>query len=531
MVLSAAIALLLVIACVNVGNLLLLRATRRSQEFALRRALGATYGAIVRQLLVENALLAGAGGILGLGCAIVACRILVGVAPPHLPRFDAIRVAGAPLGAAAAVAVLAVLISGVIPAVAGLHRNPALGMRLDERSGTGTRSRRTIRHALVAAQVALALVMLAGAGLLARTLRHLETVDLGYRADHLSVLQLSFPPGQFIGDTKLFALLDAVTSQLAVVPGLRAVTPIFIPPFLGPNFFTGLYQADWQSQAESATNPRIPLEAGGAGYFRTFGIPIIRGRGFLDTDREHSAPVVVVSSAVALHYWPGQDPIGKRIRLNDAGEPWLTVVGVAGESHFRGLREATPMVYVPAYQNGWQGYLAIRTTTSLGMALPAVRRAITDADSRVTLGIARTMDDFLDEQLVQPRLSALLLSGFGFVALLLAAIGLYGVMASAVSDQTREIGVRMAMGATPDRLRRDVMGRALAVAGAGTAVGLACALATSRLITSLLYQVSPADPIALLGACVILLAVAVAAAYIPARRATRIEPALALRAD
>jgi predicted permease len=272
-------------------------------------------------------------------------------------------------------------------------------------------------------------------------------------------------------------------------------------------------------------------EAGGAGYFRTFGIPIIRGRGFLDTDRENTTKVVVVSDAVARRYWPGQDPIGKRFRLNDEGESWMTVVGVAGESHFRGLRESTPMVYVPAYQNSWQGYLAIRTPPPVGVALPAVRRAINDADSRVTLGITRTMDDLLDEQLVQPRLSAVLLSGFGLVALLLAAIGLYGIMAAAVSDQTREIGVRMALGATPDRLRRDVLGRALAVAGAGTAVGLACALATSRLITSMLYRVSPTDPIALVGACGILLAVALLAAYIPARRATRIEPALALRAE
>jgi len=188
------------------------------------------------------------------------------------------------------------------------------------------------------------------------------------------------------------------------------------------------------------------------------------------------------------------------------------------------------MVYVPAYQNSWQGYLAIRTPPPVGVALPAVRVRSTTPIA-VTLGITRTMDDLLDEQLVQPRLSAVLLSGFGLVALLLAAIGLYGIMAAAVSDQTREIGVRMALGATPDRLRRDVLGRALAVAGAGTAVGLACALATSRLITSMLYRVSPTDPIALVGACGILLAVALLAAYIPARRATRIEPALALRAE
>jgi predicted permease len=339
------------------------------------------------------------------------------------------------------------------------------------------------------------------------------------------------PESDYGDDAKRSAFLDALFARVTAIPGVRAVTPVLIPPFLGPNFWTGVWQVDWQSRADAEKNPSLPEEEGGPDYFRTFDIPIVRGRSFLETDRENSPKVVVISESAAHRYWPGQDPIGKRMRYDSDSEPWRTVVGVAGESHFRSLREAVPMVYLPWRQAIWQGYIAIRTTTNLGTVLPGIRRAIGEADPRVTLWLARTMDDYVGEQLVQPRLSALLLSAFGLVALLLAAIGLYGVMASAVSDQTREIGVRMALGATPDRLRRDVLGRALTVAGAGTVVGLGCAIATSKLIASLLYQVSPTDPITLVGACATLLAIALLAAYIPARRATRIEPARALRAE
>ncbi len=412
-----------------------------------------------------------------------------------------------------------------------MHRNSPLAIRLDDRSGGAGQRRRRIRHALVATQVAFALIMLSGAGLLARTLGRLQSVDLGFQADHLSILQLLLPISEYGDQAKYLAFADALFPRLASVPGVRAVTPVLIPPFHGPNLWTGVWQVDWQSRADAAKNPSLPEEEGGPDYFRTFEIPIVRGRSFLETDRKNSPKVVVISESVAHRYWPGQDPVGKRMRYNSDSEPWRTVVGVAGESHFRSLREAVPMVYLPWHQAVWQGYIAARTTTSLGAALPGIRRAIGEADPRVTLWLARTMDDYVGEQLVQPRLSALLLSAFGLVALLLAAIGLYGVMASAVSDRTRELGVRMALGATPDRLRRDVLGRALTVASAGTAVGLACAIATSKLISSLLYQVSPTDPITLVGACAMLLVIALLAAYVPARRATRIEPAQALRAE
>lgn len=527
--LFAAVCLLLVIACINVGNLLLLRVAARSREIAVRRALGASYGDIVRQLLVETALLGLVAGLVGLAVAETARRALISAAPTGLPGLDSVRLVGVPLAAAAAVALVSTTLSGVLPSLAAAHRTPSSPLKLDERSGAGSRGRRSLRQLLVGSQIALALILLSGAGLLARSLQHLESLDLGFQPSHLSVLSMSWPLDKYSDAPQLNALGDALGAHIDAVPGVEAMTPIIIPPFYGPNFFAIDWQADWQSSTEAASNPAIPLEVGGPDYFRTFQTPILEGRGFAQTDIEHSEPVVVVSQSLARRYWPGQNPIGKRLRPLGASEPWRTVVGVAGESRFRALRDATPMVYVPYRQYFWQGYIALRTTTSLDRLLPSIRRAIRATDPAVTLWTARTLDEYLARPLAQPRLNALLLSGFGLVALVLAAIGLYGIMASAISEQTREIGVRMALGATPEQLRRDVLRRALAVCATGAGAGWLGALGTFRLARSLLYGVNPADPVALFGASGLLLAVAVVAAYLPARRASRIDPARALQ--
>ena len=288
------------------------------------------------------------------------------------------------------------------------------------------------------------------------------------------------------------------------------------------------------------------MEVAGPDYFHTFDIPILRGRGFVDTDREGAPDVVVVSESVARQAWPGEDPIGKRIRVSPPANPspatraspyfvqydWRTVVGVVPDTHFRTLRDAAPMLYVPWRQfDGWQGAFAVRTRGG-DASLPAeVRRVVHDVDPTLTVFGVRTIDDLLDTPLAEPRLSALLLSTFGLVALVLAAVGLYGVMATAVREQTREIGIRMALGATPAIVRGSVLRRATIVAGAGAIVGLTITLAATRFLRSLLFHVSPTDPVSLAGASCVLLAVACAAALLPARRATRIDPADALRSE
>lgn len=532
-VMTSAVALLLLIACVNVGNLLLLRATSRARELAVRRALGATYGDVVRQLLAETSCLAIAGGALGLVCSALLLRLLVAFAPAKLPRLDIIELAGTPVAVALLVTIVAMLIFGVVPTLIAARGDVAPTLRLEGRSGTETSKSRRVRHVLVGSQVALALVLLAGAGLLVRSLARLQRVDLGFTTDHLSIVAFSWPGARYDPmPKKLYPVGEQLMPRLRAIPGVRSVTPLVIPPFLGANVFIGRMDVKGQSRAEAESNPLVPMELGGADYFRTMGIPLLRGRGFLDSDNENATPVAVVSQAIAQRWWPNEDPIGKQIKFWGPDTlAWRSVIGVAGDIRYRAIRDANPTVYLPWRQSYWQGMFALRTSVELVAILPAAKRELAAVDPLLNLWLTRTMDDLLDEPLAQPRLSATLLSAFGVVALLLAAIGLYGVMASLVREQTRELGIRMALGATRERVRGAVLRRALVMTTAGAVVGLAGALAASRLLTKLLYQVSPADPMTLLGVSALLIVVALAAAYIPARRATLIDPVKALRAE
>jgi predicted permease len=529
-VVTAAVALLLLIACVNVGNLFLLRATTRSRELAVRRALGATATDIVRQLMIESVALAALSGILGLLVAEVAQRVLVANAARQIPNLDVVRAAGLPIGAAAALALLAVLLFGIVPALAAVHRNPTSPLGLGVRAGGITRQRRRLRQLLVASQVALALIMLTGAGLLTRSLVRLETLNLGFRTDHLILVSVinSMKNVETLAD--VLALYDKVAPHLRSVPGVTAMTPVELPPFYGANVFTGPWEAEGQTEAQTNATPNIPIESGGSEYFRTLGIPIIRGRGFVDADRENAPQVAVVSQSVARMFWQDQDPVGKRLRFRH-DTVWRTVVGVAGDIHYRVLREATPTVFLPFRQYFWQGGFVLRSALTPAALLPSIRRAVAEGDPASSVWELKTMDEFVAGPLAEPRLSTFVLTMFGLVALALAAVGLYGVMASAVREQTRDIGVRMALGATPQRVRGEVLQRAMLVSLGGAAVGIVGALAGSRIIASLLFEVSPTDPVALLVACGVLLAVAGLAAYVPAYRASRIDPSRALQGE
>ena len=532
LVLTAAVALLLVIACVNVGSLLMLRASGRAREIAVRRAVGASTADIVRQLVVESAILGLAGGVAGAGMAAALLRVTSAAAPGRLPRADVVAAAGTPIALCAAITLLAVLLCGVLPALVGARGAPAAALRVDARSGSATRARRRARASLVASQVALAVMMLAGAGLLGRSLARLEGLDLGYRPDGLTLFQVTFSLERFATEAKYTALLERVYTRLRDVPGISALTPVLIPPFLGPNVWTWRPELWNQSESEAERNPLVPVETGGADYFRTLGITVVRGRGFLESDRPGSPPVAVVSEAAARRLWPGEDPIGKQLRygVQDSTQ-WRRVVGVARDIRYRSLRDATPTIFLPWRQSVSQGLFAMRTVGDPDAVLASIRRALHELDPGLNLWRPQTMEDYLAGPMAQPRTSAVLLSGFASVALLLAAIGLYGVLASAVGERTRELGIRSALGATPARLRWEVLAQAIVVCGVGLAAGVAGALAASRLLTTLLYEVSPTDPAALLGACAVLFGVAVVAAYLPARRATRIDPARALRAE
>jgi len=539
--LTIAVGLLVLLVCVNVGNMFLLRAAGRSREVAIRRALGAGSADIMRQILAEVVALTVLSGVLGVVLAQVLLRALLLLAPSDLPRLDLIRLGGAPFATAAAVTVVALLLAGLIPAATAGMQKSADSLRFDQRAGTEGRRQRRVRRWLVASQIALALIVLSGAGLLLRTFARLDHLDLGYRADHLSIVQVALPWEKYASECrgrpptcirkKTLAVHEELVHRFQALPGVAGVSPILYTPFTGSNVWMSQFLAEGQSQREAESAPFVSVEAVGKDFFRTLGLPLVRGRAFSDADRDGAPKVGVVSEAVARRLWPGVDPIGKRIHrpAQDSPDSQVTVVGVAGDLHYREHRTLTPTVYLPYRQFMAQGFFAIRTPGNIGAVVPAMRRNVADVDADALVWKAQTMDDLLAAPLAQPRLNALLLSAFGLTALILAAIGLYGIIASAVRQQTREFGVRLALGATPSQIRDLVLGEALTVTGVGAVVGLAGAAASSRFMRALLFQVSPSDPVTLGAVCGVLLGVALLAAYIPARRATKVDPMVALR--
>ena len=551
--LSAAVALLLVLACTNVGNLLLLRAVGRAREMAIRRAIGASASDLVRQLLTESVLLALVGGALGVTFARVLLDALVRLAPSGLPRADLITLAGTPMLTSALVTGVTVILFGVVPSVAAARVDLSSPLRSDARSGTEGRRLRRVRQMLVVSQIALAVVVLAGAGLLVRSLERLASLDMGYATDHLTMLNFSLPWRQYAVDcrpkgssvlaatdsamwsrcaaTTNFAAHERVMTGVRAVPGVVSVSPEAVPPFLGSNVWMGRFGAQQQSDAEARANPWFGFDAVGPDYFGTIGVAIIDGRPFTDADREDAPRVAVITESVARRLWPHESAVGKRLREGEDHTPdsLITVVGVARDFHYREHRVSTSTIFRPYRQVLAQGYLVVRTRGAANAN--AFSRAVESAGGGATFIRAQSMDDLISPQLATPRFDAMLLSIFALAAVVLAAVGLYGVMASAVNQQTRELGVRMALGATSSGLRNMVMRQAMTVAGIGTAVGLAGAVAGSRLLTSMLFETTPSDPATLGGVVVLLLLIAVGAAYLPARRATMIDPARALRAD
>lgn len=528
--LTLAVGILLLIACINVGGLVLVRLLGRAREIAIRRAIGASYGDVVRLFAIENLILAAAGGVLGTATAIALIRLTAVFAPSQLARRDALALASPPLGTATLLAFGALLVFGFAPSLIA-SRIPSLSvLRSGSRTGSDRSSRRA-RRVLVATQMALAVVLLAGAGLLVRSLAALTSMDLGYRPEYLSVLQFSSP--KFTGATgpQLFATAHDIVAQLEATPGVVAATSIESLPFKGTSLFImRLAQDDQGTKREDA--PWVPWEFVSPNYFRTLGIPIKRGRPFRSDDTRGSAKVVIVNENLAERFWPRQDPIGKRLVQTINGSTW-TVIGVARDTRFRELKETGPVAYFDWDQASpfWNGIVAVRTTQPLGAMLPALRAATRAADPTLAVWWSQTMDQLLDTPMTQPRLSAALLSGFSLAALLLSAIGLYGVLASTVRQQTREIGVRIALGATASDLRRLVFGDALQVVVIGALVGVAGALATGRLLSTQLFGVAPADPAAIGFAAGLLIFIGACAAYAPARRATRIDPVEALRSE
>jgi putative ABC transport system permease protein len=527
-----AAALLLLTTCVNVANLVLVRALGRIREFVVRSALGANRGRIVLQLLGESALLSFAGGVLGIGLAIAGTRAFVAFAPASIPRLDEIRLNGPALLAAVLITTAAMLLAGLGPALFTSRVDAHDVLRSGVRH-TGGRHVRAAAEALVVAQIALAAVSLAAAGLVTRSFIKLQHVDLSFDPGQLLVATVAMQPDQRADPQRVRAVLDVVLASTEALPGVRAVSPVLGVPFRGSGGgIDGRLSTPGQSQEETAGNPIVNMEVTAPNYFAMLGIPVLRGRAFRDEDREGTTPVVVVSSSIARHFWPNADPIGKRV--GSAGDE-QTVIGLVPDTRYRELQTARPTVYFPLRQSPFgpivPSTLLIRTTGSPIDVIPALRRVIAEGHSGAELISASSLETLLDLPRAQPRLNAIVLVLFAGAAVLLAGIGLFAIIATMVRQRTHELGIRMALGATAGDVCRMVMVRGIAIAVVGAAVGMAGALAATRLLSALLFDVSPTDPATLVSVAGLMLAVAAIASFVPARLSMRIDPVIALRSD
>lgn len=530
---AAASALLLLITCINVANLLLVRGLTRMREIAVRSALGAGRGRVIGHLLTENALLAIAGGALGVVVATAAVRGFVAFAPTGVPRLDEIQVNATALAGAVGITALAMFIFALAPAVMTSRVELQQTLRSAARHTSGRRSR-FVAEGLVAGQVALALLVLSAAGLIGKSLIKLERVDLSLEPSRLLIAELTLRYDQFDSKQKQLALLDRLVTRLKQIPDVRGVSPVVAAPFSGTSGWDGRPASEGQSPEQASGNPLLNMEVVTPEYFATLGIPVLRGRGFSDQDREGAPAVIVLSQSAARHYWPGADPIGKRLLMGEKLDLALTVVGIVPDTRYRDLRDARPSIYFPLRQSFFPfepTTLAIRTLGVPTDLVPAIRRAIAETDPGVALASAAPFATLLERPLAQPRLNAFLLAVFAAAGVALAAIGLFGVMSTMVRQRTRELGVRLALGATARDLRLMVMRRGLAIATVGLTLGLTGALLTNRLLSALLYDVSPTDVLTLAMVAGVLLSVALLATGIPARSSTRIDPVVALRAE
>jgi predicted permease len=529
--LFAAVGLVLAIAMANVANLLLMRGETRRAESAVRAALGASPFRVVTQQLAETAIIAVLAGIVGLATAWWIVRAVVAMAPDGLPRLTAIHLDLPVILFSTALVVLAAILSGLISTVPSLRDDLVTTLAAGSRGACASANRG--RRTLVVLQVALAVAVLSAAGLLTRSVLKLQAVELGIPADRLVLVDLYVPPDAVANRSRHSLLLDQAIAQLSVVADVDGVTPVNIPPFLDRGWDAPRITAEGQTDASAAANPSLNLESIHPNYFQTLGIPILQGRAFLATDRDSAPPVAIISERVADVLWPGQDPIGKRLKLGRLASPdsWRTVVGIAASSRYRTLQIPRPTVYLPDAQFQMTATnLVMRTSAPLERLMPIARARLHSVDPNVRIIRMLPFIEMLRAPLARPRFNALLLGIFGMTALLLAAVGLHTVMAAYIGQRDREIAIRLALGASPASVARLVLVEVLRLAGVGGLIGLAGAVTAGRLLRGLLFEVDPLDPATLSIATVSLIAAAALATYVPLRRGSRVDPAALLRA-
>lgn len=532
-ILLGAVAFLLLIACANVAGLLLAKASGRQRELSIRAALGASRARVLRQLLAESVLLSSLAGALGVLLVGFALDALLAVSPESLPRIASVELDLRVLAFALVISLFTGIVAGMAPAIQATGAQLAESLKEAGARTTAARSNR-LRRLLVVGELSLALVLLAGAGLMIRSFQRILDVEPGFDARGVVVMGLTAPSSEYPDEAQQAAFFQDILERVRSLPGVSAAGLSTDPPLSGEGRQSGLRIQGQLEPPPGVLPPLADIQVVSPGYLATLKIPLVSGRGFTERDARGAPLVAMVDDAIARRFWPGSSPLGKRIAV-DAGEDgqmiWREVVGVVGSVKAYGLdAESRILVYAPYLQEPESSVaLAVRAQTPPATLVPAIRREIWRVDKNQPIGDVRVMENLLASSLGPRRLHVLLLGVFAATALALAALGVYGVLAQAVAHRTREIGIRMAVGASREDVLRLVFRQGLGLVVTGLALGMLGAVGVTRLLRSLLYEVSTTDPLTFALVSLLLVGVALVAIYVPARRATRIDPMGALR--
>lgn len=532
-----AVAFVLLIACANVANLLLVRATARQREFAVRAALGAGSGRLIRQVLTESLMLVMLGAVGGLLVAQWAVQALWAAAPDDLTflTVNQVTVGWRVMAFAIVLVGLAALVCGLLPALRAsrFRANHALGSH--SRHGMATRGQRRWQQGFVVTQTALAFVLLVGAGLLLRGFLRLNAVSPGFEVKNLAALRLSLPAKRYASPAQRQDFYDQLRERVAALPGVAETALAYgVPPSGGGIIIGVTLEIEGQPSQKLGATEILPFNTVGDNYFRVMRIPVVRGRSFDAQDVPGGPTAVIINDRMASRFWPGADPIGRRMRLSPR-QPWMTVVGVAGDVRARGPSdEGGDLEYYQSMrQEGYSAYstLVVRTVGDPRSLERAIRSEVSALDPRLPISSFATVEALMSQTLAVPRFSLWLMTGFAGVALVLAAIGLYGVMAYTATQRTQEIGVRIALGSTVAEIERLVTKSGLVLIGLGLTVGVLAALGLTQFLRTMLFEVSALDPLTFFGVGVVLGLVGVVACWLPARRAAKLDPVIALRTE
>lgn len=537
-ILLAAVGFVLLTACVNVANLLLARGETRKREIAIRAAIGASRGRVVRQLLTESFLLAGLGGIAGLAVAIVGVDALLAMAPRAVPRLEEIGIDGAVLGFSLLAAVSTGLLFGVIPVIQPVRQDVQKVLKEGGGARGGTRSGHRLRRTLVATQVMLAVVLVIGSGLMLRSVVNMYNVDKGFETENILTFRINPPSSSYDTEEERVSFYHQLLERTNALPGVLAAGAVqSLPMTGGSNNWSILIEG--RPVANVGEAPSDLVQRVTPEYFEALGLTLVRGRFFDHEDDAHSLPVVVISESMAQKHWPGEDAIGKRLKVFMPDWPWIEVIGIVKDVRHRGPnQEPRPRWYVPhaqayvsAYSSPLSTTIAVRSDSDPTPLLGPIVELMSEFDAGVPISNVRTMDEVLAGAMGGQRFVMTVLAVFGLLALFLAVVGVYGVVSYAVSQRTREIGLRMALGAKGSAVLTQVMREGLILSLVGVGAGLAGSLGLSRVFESMVFGITPTDPITYGGVVIVLVAAAAGASLLPARRASRVSPVVALREE